>query len=165
MEKFMGKSISATCFYEYYNVNSLATFLLDGAPQKTENTSDYQLHNIPNKVPTSSQAFILGMASVVPELAVEQLESFDLLMKNSKSLQENEINTKARKMFSSTSIKSRNLCLSPDQLAALDSTEDRNIVYNELAPSLAKKAAQKAIDGKKKFFFEPVLISRLGRGS
>ena len=148
----MGKPISATCFYEYYNVTSLANFLLDGAPQKTvENVAEFELNTVNNKLATVSQAFVLGMGTVVPELAVEQQETFDLLMKNSHNLQESEISAKARKVFSSTAIKYRHLSQSPDDLAKLDSTESRNLVYNEIAPNLAKQAAQKAIDRKSSF--------------
>ncbi len=127
MENFAGRKIPPTCFYEFYTAEKLAKFLID----PTVTTPGPTIYPTPLcALPTSAStlrgpASILALAHANPEVRITQGNSFELLTHHSKALQKDSNFEKYKKMFTNSDIGGRFFCMAPEQLAKLDSTEQR----------------------------------------
>jgi hypothetical protein len=110
MERFVNKQISPACFYEFYTINKLAFFLLNGADvsliQRQEATYDISDFQLPvTTTPTDKNlsdkaAFILGTGTAVPEYHIAQSNLYDSLLQHSNTLGgETNLLPKVQKIF------------------------------------------------------------------
>jgi predicted naringenin-chalcone synthase len=156
LEKFSGRKLSPTCFYEYYNIRKMSDFIVNGIDDETlqqENLSEFQAPNTSIRINNSNieaverRAFILGSGTSNPDYHLTQRSIPQLLLENSKALANDpEVTQKLWKIFNSSAIGSRYLTLNPSELAKLDSIADRNEYYNQFAPLIAERASRKAIE-------------------
>jgi hypothetical protein len=111
MEKYSGKKIAATCFYEYYCLDLLASFLVAPdipPPSSPTTTTTTTTTPLPKTTTTETQrSVILGMGSANADYYLKQEEITELILKHSKvSSNQNDVK-KLTKVFGASAIQGR----------------------------------------------------------
>jgi len=94
-----------------------------------------------------SPACVLGIGTALPKYELDQKAILSVFQKTSLNLAASSTSIdKLEKLLRGSAIEKRYLSLSPLELSQLNTIEERNMAYNRLAPTLAAKAACKAIE-------------------